>query len=112
MVLSGLDYEIRYIGTRDGETETGQVAFLYPILTGPRLVGQSGWANHCPIESALSKNIFHLRRITDDIREEQAAEKVRWRDHRVLEQESSRLDYHAPNSRLKHSAGQRSSETL
>jgi hypothetical protein len=74
MVLPSLDYEIRYIGTRDGETETGQVAFLYPILAGPRLVGQSGWADHCPIESALSKNIFHLRRITDDVWKKEAAE--------------------------------------
>jgi hypothetical protein len=87
MVFPELDHEIRYIRTRDTETKRGQMVFLCPILASPRLVRQSRWTDKCLIESAFSKDIFHLIRITDDSREEQATDKVRWRDDRAFEQE-------------------------
>jgi hypothetical protein len=87
MGFPDLDHEIRYIRAGDTETKRGQMVFLYSIPAGPRLVRQSGWTDNCPIESAFSKDIFHLRRITDDPREEQATDHVRRRDERVFEQE-------------------------
>ncbi len=86
------------------------MSLSHPVSPCVGLRRQFRWPRDGPVEPALFQHLFHAGRIRNNSPEEQSAKEVRWRDDRVLKQESHGLDHNASNSGTWHGARQRDGE--